>query len=117
MTVSMTAKALLRASLAALILAGCVPTDRPPPSAQIPQIENLKRDVAGQRNRGMISYEEAARRQFEIERAYYSLNAKQLKTWRLAIDLAHQYDYRQITRQDYERRKQMLFADYTVPTR
>ena len=95
-------------------LAACVPVDRPHPWAQITSVELAKQDIASQRNRGLISYEQAAREQFEIERAAYALNEQELGIWRTAIVYASQYDHRQITLADYRQRTAALFKDYNV---
>lgn len=99
-------------AIAAATLVACVPVDRPGPSARIASVEASKQDIARQRNRGVYSYEEAARAQFEIERASYALSAKDLDTWNLAILYARQYDARLITLQQYKARTGELFTDY-----
>ena len=83
--------------LVAASLAACVPVDRPHPWAQITSVELAKQDIASQRNRGLISYEQAAR-----------------GIWRTAIVYASQYDHRQITLADYRQRTAALFKDYNV---
>jgi hypothetical protein len=96
----------------ALVLAACIPTDRPRPVVRLPAVEDQKRDIAVLRNRGVINYETAARRQFEFERASYALTDAELEIWREAILEARRYDRREITLQVYQARVAALFAGY-----
>ncbi|WP_237152636.1 hypothetical protein [Oryzibacter oryziterrae] len=98
----------------ALVLSACIPTDRPRPYAHLPAVEDQKKDIAVLRNRGVINYETAARRQFEFERANYALTDAELGLWHTAFLYARQYDRREITLQDYQARIATLFDGYAV---
>jgi hypothetical protein len=93
-----------RAAAAVLMLmlsAGCVATDRPTTKVVMQSVEEQKKDVAVLRDRGQISFEEAARRQFEIQRANYALTEGEFAFWRASIEYAMQVDRGQITRQRF----------------
>jgi hypothetical protein len=95
---------------AALSLAACVSTPLPPSSTRIAVVENQKKDIAIERNAGRISYEEAARRQYAIERASYALRASEVNFWQEAISLARAVDENRISRAEYQRRIQIAYA-------
>ncbi len=100
---------------AALVLAGCVQPDRPPPSsAQLLNAEAQKKEIAQMRDRGKITFEEAARRQFEIQRAYYALTEGEMSFWRASIEYAHQVDRREISQADFFRLRDAAYQYYVV---
>lgn len=96
----------------AAALSGCVPVDRPQPWSRLASVELSKQDVARLRDRGVISCEEATRREFAIERSAYALSDRDLDTWNLAILYARQYDARRLDRASYRQLTSALFADY-----
>ncbi|ODN70536.1 hypothetical protein [Methylobrevis pamukkalensis] len=97
--------------LAPLALAACVTAPQlPPSSTRIAVVEAQKKDIAINRNRGMISYEEAARRQFAIEQASYALRPSEIRFWNEAIATARMADEGRISKQEYQRRIQIAYA-------
>lgn len=110
----MVSKGLAAALLAASVLAGCVATDRPTTVVRLPAVEDSKRDVASLRDRGAISYEEAARRQFSIERNAYALTDGEYSFWRASIEYARDVDARRITPQRYRELTAAAYQDYVV---
>lgn len=102
-------------ALATALLAGCVATDRPTTTqTQLLPIEAQKKEIAQLRDRGTISYEEAARRQFEIQRANYALSDGEVSFWRASIEYARQVDSRQIKKSDYRRLVAAAYQYYVV---
>lgn len=98
--------------LLAAMAAACVPSRQPPTTITQTSVEQRKMEVAQMRDRGLISYEEAARRQFAIQRNAYALSDGEMSFWRASIDYAAQVDRRQITPQDYQRLIQLAYARY-----
>jgi hypothetical protein len=107
MTVTKVAAALV----AGLLMAGCVGVDRPTTKTAVLSVEEQKKEIASLRDRGVINFEEAARRQFEIQRNNYALSEGEYSFWRASIEYAKQVDegritvaqYRQLTAEAYAR--------------
>ncbi len=100
---------------AALLLAGCVQPDRPTTSsAQLLNAEAQKKEVAQLRDRGVIGFEEAVRRQFEIQRAYYALTEGEMSFWRASIEYGHQVDRKEIKKADFFRLRDAAYQYYVV---
>ena len=110
----MARNSLAAAVLAALVVTGCVATDKPTTTVRLPTVEEQKREIAGLRERGVVTYEEAARRQFEVERNNYALSEGEFAFWRASLEYARQVDARQITPADYRRLTAAAYQDYVV---
>lgn len=109
-----TPKILAALVLAGLLAAGCTATDRPTTQVSLPTVEQQKRDIAGLRDRGVITYEEAARRQFELQRNAYALTEGEYSFWRDSIRYARQVDLKQITKAQYRTLVAKAYQDYVV---
>ena len=95
--------------LAVLPLAACV--SAPPPTTVVQvSVEDQKKEIARLRNTGAIGYEEAARRQYAIQRGAYSLTASEVGFWETSIALAREVDRRRLTPADYQARVQAAYA-------
>ncbi len=103
--------------LATTLAAGCVPSRQPPTTVTQASVEQRKMEVASLRDRGLISYEEAARRQFAIQRNAYALSDGEMSFWRASIEYAMLVDRRQITPDEYRRRVQVAYQEYVEPGR
>ncbi|SON53550.1 hypothetical protein HDIA_0009 [Hartmannibacter diazotrophicus] len=105
-------KLLLCALSFPLLLAACVgvPPQLPPSSSRLPAVENQKKDIGIWRNKGLISYEEAARRQYAIERSSYALRDSEVHFWNEAIKNAKLVDAHLITPNEYFRRVKRDYA-------
>ncbi len=112
----MLARILTIAFLIGPVMAGCVSPEMPRTTSVKMSVEEQKKDVADLRNRGVITYEEAARRQFEIQRANYTLTNGELSFWRASIFYARQVDRRQITREAYQRQVDEAYRRYVAGT-
>jgi hypothetical protein len=99
-----------------LVLPGCIPTTQPPTTAMKMSVEERKMDVARLRDRGVIGYEEAARRQFAIQRNAYTLTEGEMAFWRASIEYAMQVDRGRITRDEYRRRVDAAHARFVTGT-
>jgi hypothetical protein len=104
-------------AVAGPLLAGCVPTGQPMTGAPQMSVEQRKMDVARLRDAGQISYEEAARRQFAIQRSAYALTDGELSFWRASIEYAMMVDARTISRDDYRRLVAEAYDTYVVKPR
>jgi predicted DNA-binding protein (UPF0251 family) len=102
------------AILAVPLLAGCVPTGQPMTAAPQLSVEQRKMDVARLRDAGKITYEQAARRQFGIQRNAYALTDGEISFWRASIEYAMMVDRRQITPEEYRRRVAEAYDLYVV---
>ena len=71
-----------------------------------------KRAIAELRDQGVIGYEEAARRQYEVQRTTYALTAGEVAYWNAAFQIAALVDSGQIDRAEYQRRIQLAYAQY-----
>ena len=107
----------IAAAIAAAVLSGCVATDRPTTKVALVSVEQRKKDVASLRDRGVISYEEAARRQFEIQRNAYALTPGEISFWRASIEYAAQVDRHRITKTEYRRLTAAAYQAYVVENR
>ncbi|BBE73321.1 hypothetical protein [Oharaeibacter diazotrophicus] len=107
-------KGLAAVVLAASVLAGCVATDRPTTDVKLDTVEASKRDIAALRDRGAISFEEAARRQFAIQRNFYALTDGEYSFWRASIEYARDVDARRITPKRYRELTAIAYHDYVV---
>lgn len=104
--------------LATLVLAApmaacvAVPSARPPVAAapKPVSIEDQKKDIAIARDRGQITFEEAAVRQYAIQRNAYRLSIGEERFWEASISEARRVDRREITPDEYKRRIQTLYA-------
>jgi hypothetical protein len=106
------------ACLAVLALAlgttACVPSRQPPTTVVQSSVEERKREVAQMRDRGVITYEEAARRQFAIQRNAYALSDGEMSFWRASIEYAMQVDRGRLTRDQYFRLVARAHDQYVV---
>jgi hypothetical protein len=106
--------AVLLALAVAGVVSACVPSRDPPTTITQVSVEERKRDVAALRDRGVISYEEAARRQFAIQRNAYALSDGEMQFWRASIEIAVLHDQGRITREEYQRRVAAAYQEYVV---
>jgi SOS-response transcriptional repressor LexA len=105
----------LAALALALLAAGCNPSPRPmTDKVTLSSVEDQKRDVARLRDRGVISYEDAARRQYEIQRGNYNLTDAELSFWRASIEIAMKVDRGEIRAKDYQRLIHEAYDRYVV---
>jgi predicted DNA-binding protein (UPF0251 family) len=102
------------ALVAGLLAAACVPTGQPMTAAPQLSVEQRKMDVARLRDAGKISYEEAARRQFAIQRNAYALTDGELSFWRASIEYAMMVDSRAISKAEYRRLVAEAYDIYVV---
>ncbi|HUG62624.1 MAG TPA: hypothetical protein VMP03_12305 [Methylomirabilota bacterium] len=102
----------LIALAASLTLSGCVIGRQPPTVIEQSSVEQRKMDVARLRDAGRISYEEAARRQFAIQRNAYTLTDGEMAFWRASIEYATMVDRRQITPAQYRFQVQQAYVTY-----
>ena len=105
-------RSVLVAVLGAAVLSGCVVSRDPPTTRVQSTVEERKIEVARLRDRGMISYEEAARRQFAIQRNAYALTDGEMAFWRASIQYAAMVDRRQISPAEYRTRVAAAYAEY-----
>ena len=81
-----------------------------PQSAAEAAAEDQKRAIANMRDAGYISYEEAARRQYEIQRNTYPMSPAEHAYWNAAFGIAAMVDRRQITPAEYQVRIRAAYA-------
>jgi hypothetical protein len=93
-------------------LAACVPSRQPPTVIAQSSVEERKMEVARMRDAGRISYEEAARRQFAIQRNAYALTDGEMSFWRASIEYAQMVDRGRITPAEYRARVQQAYARF-----
>jgi hypothetical protein len=89
-------------AVAALALGACVQTTARVDPTLSP--DDQKREIALQRERGEITYAEAARQQYAIEQATVTLTPQQQAFWQESIGIAAAVDAGQISREDYRAR-------------
>ncbi|MBH0237731.1 hypothetical protein [Methylobrevis albus] len=104
------------AVLLALLLSACVATRPalPPSSTMIQSVEDQKRDIAVRRNRGEIFFADAARQQYAVQKANYSLTPNEERFWAESIANASLVDSRRITPQEFHNRVRVLYARYVT---
>lgn len=99
------------ALLAALSLGACVAG---PPPAGTPvvrlSVEDQKKDIALQRDRGLIGFEEAARRQYAIQRNAYRLSPGETAFWETSIGYAREVDSGRMSPAEYKVRVQQAYG-------
>ncbi|WP_181706398.1 hypothetical protein [Chthonobacter rhizosphaerae] len=100
------------AALASACVASPQATVRAPaPTAARPlSPEDQKKDIAIARDRGLIGFEEAARRQYAIQRENYSMTRGDVRFWEASIAEARKVDQGLLTPDDYKRRVQVLYS-------
>lgn len=106
---------LVSALCVSALLSGCNPSERPlTAKVTLSSVEDQKKDVARLRDEGVISYEEAARRQFAIQRGNYNLTDGEISFWRASIELAMKVDRGQISKTEYKRLIAEAYQQYVV---
>lgn len=98
-------------------LAACVPTGQPMTTVTQSAVEQRKMEVARLRDEGRISYEEAARRQFAIQRNAYALTDGEMSFWRASIEYAMMVDAGQLSSEGYKRNVAEAYDTYVVKPR
>lgn len=102
--------------LAGAALSGCVVSRDPPTASRtLEVVEQRKREIAQLRDRGLISYEEAVRRQYAIQRHAYALTDGELSFWRASIDLARKVDAGAMTPAAYHQAVEEAYLLYARP--
>lgn len=100
----------------AAVTAGCQLTPKPPTSLTVlTSIEEQKKDVARLRDRGQITYEEAVRRQFAIERNNYELSQGQMSFWRAMVLHGVDVDRGRITPAQFRALQQQEYLRWVEP--
>lgn len=96
-------------ALLALALSACVSA---PPTSTAPQasIEDRKKEIAILRDKGAIGFEEAARRQYAIQRGAYALSPGEVAFWEESIGHARAVDQRRLSPAGYKARVQAAYA-------
>lgn len=91
-----------------LSLAGCMsaPAERP----LVGSIEDQKREIAAQRDRGEIGYAEATQRQYVLQSATYSLTPGEEAFWRESLRLSAEVDAGGLSPADYRGAIQVAYA-------
>ncbi|WP_139315276.1 hypothetical protein [Mongoliimonas terrestris] len=103
----------LTAALAlAAVTAACVASPRPVTRVASPPltVEDQKKDIAIARDRGLIGFEEAARRQYAIQRTNYRLSPGEVRFWEASIVEARKVDQGALTPDQYKQRVQALYS-------
>lgn len=100
---------LVAAVLTASLMGACVSV-APPTTVTRVSIEDQKRDIARQRDLGRIGYLEAARRQYAIQQANYTLTPGEEAFWRESMAQAALVDQGRISPEEYRRRIQIAYS-------
>ena len=100
---------IVAAVLLASVTTACVSMAPPTTVTQV-SVEDQKRDIARLRDQGRITYLEAARRQYAIQQANYTLTPGEEAFWRESIAQAALVDRGRITPAEYRRRVQIAYS-------
>lgn len=106
----------IRTALACLALAlalpACVPSSGTVKPLTVASVEDQKKEIARQRDAGEIGYAEAARRQYAIQTANYSLTPGEHAFWQASISEANRVDGGEISPVEYQQRVKAAYARY-----
>lgn len=97
-------------STLAFAVAGCVAGGKPVTPMTVVPVEEQKKEIARLRDAGRIGYAEAARRQYAIQTANYTLSPGEHAFWQASITEAARVDSGEIPPAEYHQRVRIAYA-------